>query len=163
MESVDLLAQRSRDTNTYQLHPRICDLRYRREYAVVVSQCVGAERFVLAARWLERLTDLPTVEPNAVFPSVHLLDHIPMLMGRSRLREGAGRRGDRGQRRGHRKGAELGVLRHEQRASVHQLLRDTRSRRGAGGVRRRRRASALSPLPPNRSKCCGGSRERSAR
>ncbi len=94
-------------------------------YASILSQRVSAERLVLSGRWLERLKTLLTVAPNDVFPSDQLLDHIPLL-----ITEIAG------YLRAHAeeeiaanaavidKARELGALRHEQRASVHQLLRE---------------------------------------
>jgi hypothetical protein len=51
------------------------------DYAARLSQRVAAERHALARRWLGRLNDLLTVEPNEVFPSEQLLDHIPTLIG----------------------------------------------------------------------------------
>ena len=94
-------------------------------YADVVSQRVSAERSVLAARWLIRLNELLLVEPNAVFPSDQLLDHIPTLISeiaayvKAPVDEEIATNAaviD--------KARELGSLRHEQRASVHQLLRE---------------------------------------
>lgn len=94
-------------------------------YADVVSQRVSAERSVLAARWLNRLNELLLVEPNAVFPSDQLLDHIPTLIAeiaayvKAPVDEEIATNAaviD--------KARELGSLRHEQRASVHQLLRE---------------------------------------
>ena len=94
-------------------------------YADVVSQRVSAERSVLAARWLNRLHELLLVEPNAVFPSDQLLDHIPPLIAeiaayvKAPVDEEIATNAaviD--------KARELGSLRHEQRASVHQLLRE---------------------------------------
>jgi signal transduction histidine kinase len=79
----------------------------------------------LARQWLERLADLLTVQRQDVFPSRGLLDHIPELIleiaGFIRSPE-------------HReiaantavmaKAAELGRMRFDQRASVHQLMRE---------------------------------------
>ena len=94
-------------------------------YASVVSQRVAAERLTLAARWLSRLNELLIVQPNEVFPSDQLLDHIPTLIAEiaGYLRapadeEIAANAGVIDKAR------ELGMLRHDQRASVHQLLRE---------------------------------------
>jgi signal transduction histidine kinase len=94
-------------------------------YATVVSQRVAAERLALAARWLERLNELLIVGPNEVFPSDQLLDHIPALIAEiaTYLRapddeEIAANAAVIDKAR------ELGILRHAQRASVHQLLRE---------------------------------------
>jgi signal transduction histidine kinase len=95
------------------------------DYAGIVSHRVAAERHVLAADWLRRLNALLTVEPNDVFPSEQLLDHIPTLIEEIAvyLRAPADEEIaantvviD--------KARELGSLRHAQRASVHQLLRE---------------------------------------
>jgi signal transduction histidine kinase len=95
------------------------------DYAGIVSQRVAAERLTLASRWLDRLKELLTVSPNEVFPSQELLDHIPALIEEiaSYLRapadeEIAANAGVIDKAR------ELGMLRHQQQASVHQLLRE---------------------------------------
>src|SRR5690349_16065802 len=95
------------------------------DFAGIVSQRVEAERHTLAGQWLRRLNELLTVEANEVFPSAQLLDHIPMLIG-----EIAGYlRAPQDEEIAANtvvieKARELGSLRHEQRASVHQLLRE---------------------------------------
>jgi signal transduction histidine kinase len=95
------------------------------DYAGIVSQRVAAERHTLAARWLRRLNALLTVAANDVFPSKQLLDHIPALIGEiaEYLRAPADEEIaantvviD--------KARELGILRYQQQASVHQLLRE---------------------------------------
>ena len=95
------------------------------DYAAIVSQRVAAERHALAGEWLRRLNALLPVQPNEVFPSHQLLDHIPTLIGEiaTYLRAPADEEIaantlviD--------KARELGILRHEQEASVHQLLRE---------------------------------------
>src|SRR5262245_64670421 len=94
-------------------------------YAAIVSQRVSMERFTLAERWLARLRELLTVELNDVFPSDQLLDHIPLLIAHvaAYLRAPADEEVaanaaviD--------KARELGLLRHEQKASLHQRLRE---------------------------------------
>jgi len=95
------------------------------DFAGIVSQRVEAERHALAAKWLRRLNELLTVDANEVFPSAQLLDHIPMLIG-----EIAGYlRAPKDEEIAANtivleKARELGSLRHEQRASVHQLVRE---------------------------------------
>jgi signal transduction histidine kinase len=95
------------------------------DYAGIVSHRVAAERHTLAGEWLRRLNELLTVDPNEVFPSPQLLDHIPTLIGEiaTYLRAPAEEEIaantvviD--------KARELGMLRHVQQASVHQLLRE---------------------------------------
>jgi signal transduction histidine kinase len=79
----------------------------------------------LAMRWLERLNDILSVEPNDIFPTDDLLDHIPQLVEEiaayveaPELEELAANSGVVAKAR------ELGLLRHAQQASVHQLLRE---------------------------------------
>lgn len=81
----------------------------------------------LAARWLERLNDLLPVAENEVFPTDNLLDHIPTLIVEIAdcLRDPS-----QGEFAANTlmisKARELGELRYQQRASVHQLLREYR-------------------------------------
>jgi signal transduction histidine kinase len=94
-------------------------------YASVVSQRVAAERLTLAGLWLSRLNELLIVRPNEVFPSDSLLDHIPTLIAEiaSYLRAPADEE-IAANAAVIDKARELGMLRHDQRASVHQLLRE---------------------------------------
>ena len=88
---------------------------------------MAAEHQSLAARWLERLNALLPVEPNEVFPSDHLLDHIPSLIveiaDHLRAPQGTELAANTLMVA---KARELGELRYRQRASVHQLLREYR-------------------------------------
>jgi len=95
------------------------------KYADVVSRRVAAERLPLAERWLERLNELLLVDTNEVFPSEKLVDHIPTLIAEiaTYLRAPADEE-IAANAAVIDKARELGVLRHEQRASVHQLLRE---------------------------------------
>jgi signal transduction histidine kinase len=95
------------------------------DYAGIVSQRVSAERHTLAGAWLRRLDQLLTVGTNDVFPSAQLLDHIPALIGEiaTYLRAPADEE-IAANTVVIEKARELGMLRHEQRASVHQLLRE---------------------------------------
>jgi signal transduction histidine kinase len=82
----------------------------------------------LAARWLDRLNELLPVTAPEVFPTSALLDHIPSLIreiaaylvGSEETDEFAANTFVVDKAR------ELGELRYEQRASVHQLLREYR-------------------------------------
>jgi signal transduction histidine kinase len=95
------------------------------DYAFVLSERVSAARETIAARWLERLTGMLVVDENDVFPSDLLLDHIPVLIAEiaAYLRAPADEE-IAANAAVIDKARELGVLRHEQRASVHQLLRE---------------------------------------
>ena len=94
-------------------------------YAAIVAQRVTTERLTLADRWLRRLNELLTVELNDVFPSDQLLDHIPLLIAdvAAYLRAPADEE-IAANAAVIAKARELGLLRHEQQASVHQLLRE---------------------------------------
>jgi len=79
----------------------------------------------LAAVWLERLDQLLEVDARQVFPSHQLLDHIPELIDQiaSYLRA-PGDQAIAADTVVMAKAAELGLLRFDQRASVHQVLRE---------------------------------------
>lgn len=95
------------------------------DYAGVVSQRLASERLTLAGLWLQRLKDLLPVQPNEVFPSDELLDHIPALIEEiAAYLEGRTDEEIAANTEVTAKARELGTLRHHQRASVHQLLRE---------------------------------------
>ena len=94
-------------------------------YPDLIARLMMGERFTLAEQWLLRLNDILNVAPNEVFPTDQLLDHIPSLIGdmSSYLRapeeeEIAANAAVIDKAR------ELGQLRYNQKASVHQLLRE---------------------------------------
>jgi len=93
----------------------------------LIAARIRAEHVPISARWLERLRDLLTVEPNEVFPSKHLLDHIPALIQQVadyvRSPEAEAVEANTSITA---KAQELGELRHEQRASLHQVLGEYR-------------------------------------
>jgi signal transduction histidine kinase len=95
------------------------------DYAGVVSNRVLAERRALSTAWLDRLNQLLEVGANEVFPTNQLLDHIPALIGEiaAYLRAPADEE-IAANAAVIEKARELGMLRHEQRASVHQVLRE---------------------------------------
>jgi signal transduction histidine kinase len=94
-------------------------------YAAIVSQRMAAERLALAAQWLDRLNELLPVAFNDIFPSEQLLDHVPLLVGEvaAYLRAPAEEE-IAANAAVIAKARELGLLRHAQQASVHQLLRE---------------------------------------
>jgi len=94
-------------------------------YAAVLAHRVSEERSALATRWLGELQALLTVGSNDVFPSNELLDHVPALIGEiaAYLRAPADEE-IAANAAVIAKARELGVLRHRQHASVHQLLRE---------------------------------------
>jgi signal transduction histidine kinase len=84
-----------------------------------------AESRRLALEWLERLNEILRIERDRIFPTDDLLDHIPQLIqeiaayvGEPAIEELAANSGVVAKAR------ELGMLRHAQQASVHQLLRE---------------------------------------
>src|SRR4029079_17007045 len=83
------------------------------------------EHRTLANRWFERLLDLLPVDAREIFPTESLLDHVPALILHIVLYVRHPKEGwiaantailD--------KARELGSLRHAQRASLHQVLRE---------------------------------------
>ena len=96
-------------------------------FSHAIADRLEAEHRTLALEWLARLNEIIPVDVREVFPSDQLLDHIPQL-----IREiGAYVRTPAAEAIAANtqviaKAQELGVLRHEQQASVHQLLREYR-------------------------------------
>jgi signal transduction histidine kinase len=95
------------------------------EFGDLIAARMRSEHRTLAARWFERLLDLVPVGARDVFPTESLLDHVPALIveisdylrapngdaivSNTAILDKAG---------------ELGALRHAQRASLHQVLRE---------------------------------------
>jgi signal transduction histidine kinase len=49
--------------------------------ARVLAERLRAQRDSLTRRWLERITDRVALDPNRIFPTDELLDHVPLLIG----------------------------------------------------------------------------------
>ena len=95
------------------------------DFGDVIAERMRAEHRALATRWFERLLDLLPVEAREIFPTESLLDHISGLIveisaylrqpeddaivANTAILD---------------KARELGALRHGQRASLHQVLRE---------------------------------------
>ena len=94
------------------------------DFVDLISARMRVEHENLAARWFERLVDLLPVDARKVFPSSTLLDHVPVLIVEiaGSLRAGNGAIGANSIVL--EKARELGALRHGQRASLHQVLRE---------------------------------------
>jgi hypothetical protein len=91
----------------------------------LIASRMLAERTTLAGRWLERLTALLPVDAEDVFPGHRLLDHIPALVGEIAQYLRVPDAQEIGANTAViEKARQLGLLRHEQRASLHQLLRE---------------------------------------
>ena len=94
-------------------------------FAETIADRLAAEHAQLAARWFARLRDLLTVEPEDVFPSDSLLDHIPsLIVDISDFVRAPEDQAIAANTAVMEKARELGTLRHDQRASLHQLLRE---------------------------------------
>jgi signal transduction histidine kinase len=100
------------------------------QYARLIAERLDAEQRAIATRWLDRLLAFVPVDSAHIFPSATLLDHIPELvreMGRfvaapdEEIADNAFVVV---------KARELGALRHEQDASIHQLLKEYELLRG---------------------------------
>jgi len=95
------------------------------DFGDLISARVRTAHETLAARWFERLVDLLPVDARRVFPTSSLLDHVPALI----LEIGACLHSEHdgaiaANSAVLQKARELGALRHGQRASLHQVLRE---------------------------------------
>jgi signal transduction histidine kinase len=94
-------------------------------YAAIVARALASERAAIAEQWLMRLNAILDVADVEVFPSADLLDHIPALIEdiaeylRAPEHEEIAANASVID-----KARELGLLRYDQKASVHQLLRE---------------------------------------
>jgi signal transduction histidine kinase len=94
-------------------------------YAEILAERIQQEKSGLAARWLEELTAIVAVDVNDVFPGDSLLDHIPLLLHEVGGYLCAPATEEIGVNTSViEKARELGLMRYQQRASVHQLLRE---------------------------------------
>jgi signal transduction histidine kinase len=95
------------------------------DFADLMAERMRIEHRALAARWFERLLDLIPVDARDVFPTESLLDHVPALIVEisAYLRE-PGDAAIAANTAILEKARELGALRHSQRASLHQVLRE---------------------------------------
>jgi signal transduction histidine kinase len=94
-------------------------------YPAVIAGRIAAERLTLSSQWLSRLRTVLTVGANDVFPSEQLLDHIPSLVEQISGYVAAPEEEEIAANAAvMHKARELGQLRHDQHASVHQLLHE---------------------------------------
>jgi signal transduction histidine kinase len=95
------------------------------DFGDLIGARMRSEHRTLAARWFERLLDLVPVDAREVFPTDSLLDHVPALIVEIshylRQPEGEAIASNTAILE---KASELGALRHTQRASLHQVLRE---------------------------------------
>ena len=104
--------------------PLQCRHRLFDAFAATIAARIDAERYALAARWLDRLVALIPVGPNDVFPTETLLDHVPKLIEQIAKFLAAPENEIASDTFVVAEARELGELRHQQQASVHQLLRE---------------------------------------
>ena len=93
-------------------------------FASTIAARIANERYHLATRWLDRLIALIPVGPNDVFPTEALLDHIPRLIEQLAKFLAVPENEIASDSFVIAEARELGELRHEQHASVHQLLHE---------------------------------------
>jgi signal transduction histidine kinase len=94
-------------------------------FAEAIADRIAADHALLAARWFARLRDLLPVEANEVFPTDSILDHIPSLIADiSQYVKAPESEAIAANSLVVTKARELGALRHQQRASLHQVLRE---------------------------------------
>lgn len=97
------------------------------DFRGLVAQRLRAEHAAVAARWLERLAALLPLDPNRVFPTDHLLDHIPeLIVAIADYLKDPQREEIVANTHVVGKARELGELRYVQQASVHQIVREYR-------------------------------------
>ena len=95
------------------------------DFGDFVAARMRSEHRVIASRWFERLLDLLPVDARDTFPTESLLVHVPALI----FEIGDYLHQPQGEAIASNtaileKAAELGALRHSQRASLHQVLRE---------------------------------------
>jgi signal transduction histidine kinase len=94
-------------------------------YAERIAERMSHDSHALASDWLARLDSVLVVDVTAIFPTAQLLDHVPLLVQHiaDYLRAPADL-DIAANTQVIEKAQELGQLRHNQRASVHQILRE---------------------------------------
>src|SRR5689334_20346772 len=94
-------------------------------FSEAIADRMAADHAGLAARWFARLNELLPVGANEVFPSDSLLDHIPaLIIAISAYVRAPEEEAIAANTLVVDKARELGALRHQQRASLHQILRE---------------------------------------
>jgi len=101
------------------------------DFGDLIAARMRSEHRVIASRWFERLLGLLPVDARDIFPTESLLDHVPALIfeigGYLRQPESEAIVSNTAILE---KAGELGALRHAQRASLHQVLREYQLLRG---------------------------------
>jgi signal transduction histidine kinase len=101
------------------------------DFGDLIAARMRSEHRVIASRWFDRLLELLPVHARDVFPTESLLDHVPALILEigDYLRQPAGE-AIASNTAILEKASELGALRHAQRASLHQVVREYQVLRG---------------------------------
>jgi signal transduction histidine kinase len=95
------------------------------EYVPAIATRIREESRALSLQWLERLNEVLAVDRRDIFPTNQLLDHIPHLVHElAAYVEAPAVEVIVANTSVVAKARELGMLRHAQKASVHQLLRE---------------------------------------
>ncbi len=92
--------------------------------AVALARHLRAEQLSLVTRWLERIVARVSIDPNRVFPTDDLLDHMPVLVEgiAAYLENPAEEVGSDAPLI--EKAMHLGEMRHRQRFEVHEILKE---------------------------------------
>jgi signal transduction histidine kinase len=97
------------------------------DFRSAIAQRLRSDHSLLAARWLDRLSNLLPVDVRDVFPTDTLLDHIPeLIVDIADYVAMPEREAISANTSVLLKAQDLGALRHAQRASVHQIMREYR-------------------------------------
>src|SRR6266850_1564576 len=95
------------------------------DFGDLIAERMRAEHHALAGRWFERLLSLLPVDARDVFPTESLLDHVPsLILEISAYLQDPEDAAIAANTSILAKARELGALRHSQRASLHQVLRE---------------------------------------
>lgn len=97
------------------------------DFGELIAARIAAEHVSISGRWLDRLRNLLSVDANDIFPTEHLLDHIPALVQEvASYVKAPDVESVAANTAIITKAQQLGELRHAQRASVHQVVAEYR-------------------------------------
>ena len=92
--------------------------------APALAQRIREAREELTRRWLERISARVSLDPNRVFPTEDLLDHVPLLIDGIAAYLADATQGVQADAAVVAKAMELGALRHAQGFDEYQLLKE---------------------------------------
>src|SRR3954465_10536775 len=105
-------------TEAAERSPKDCPL------AAALAEALRQSRTVLVRHWLDRIMARVSIDPNHVFPTDGLLDHVPLLIdGIADYLENPGAEGSTDMPVGG-KALELGELRHRQGFDAYQIMKE---------------------------------------